>query len=158
MRSELAEPIREQDKLQRLLPLAEQIFQLHEAGRPYTEQLKKASRIVGRIIDIPTVHYGFGSGESECFARRLLTNFDSVPRDLDKQEMLDLLNAICNVSGSQDRQEYWLKCLEINTGEPELSDLIYWPNLYRNGEYDGRELSPAEMLDIALLHGMRVDA
>ena len=158
MRSELAEPIRDQERLRKLLPLAEQLFLLHEAGHSYADQLKQISRIVGRIVDVPTIHYAFGSGDSEHFARHLLIDWSGVPRDLDKQELLELLNSLCNVEGSLDRQEYWLKCLEINTGEPELTNLIYWRNLYRNGDYDGRDLSSAELLDIALLHGNRSDA
>jgi hypothetical protein len=158
MRPELAEPIRDHEKLRRLLPLAEQIYALHEAGGPYLEQLRQVSLISGRIVDIPMVLYAFGAHRSECFARRLLIDWHDLPRDLSKHEMLELLEAICTGKGSEDRIEYWLKCLTVNTGDQSLSDLIYWPNYYRNGEYGGRDLSPAEMLDIALAHGSRSDA
>src|SRR5690349_15048833 len=120
MRSELAEPIRDQEKLQRLLPLAEQVFLLHEAGLSYAEQLRQISYLVGRTVDVPTVHHAFGAGDSEYFARRLLIDWHSFPRDLDKQELLELLNALCNVKGSLDRHEYWIRCLEVNTGDSEI--------------------------------------
>ena len=158
MRPELAEPIREQEKLRTLLPLAEEIYHLHEAGLPYTEQLKQVSRIAGRIVGVPEVKYAFGTYPSECFSRRLLTNWNSVPRDLSRQEMLDLLDAVCSANGSPDRCEYWMKCLEVNTGNSAISDLIYWTDQYCDGEYKGRNLSIAEMLDVALLHGTRPTA
>jgi hypothetical protein len=72
MRSEIAEPVRDKQKLAELLPLVRQIFQLHEAGRSYAEQLKQVSRIAGRIVDVPMVKYAFGTGDDEYFARRLL--------------------------------------------------------------------------------------
>jgi len=158
MRTELAEPIRDQQRLQRMLPIAEAIFQLHEAGKDYASQLEEVSRIAGRVVDIPTVLYAFGTGDAEYFARRLLTDWRNLPRDLSESEMLELLHAVCGAKGSQDRCEYWLKCLEANTGEPELVNLIYWPDQYRDGAYDGRDLSPEEMLEIALRHGHRSDA
>lgn len=46
--------------------------------------------------------------------------------------------------------EYRIKSLELNTGDEWVSDLIYWPEQYPGGAYDGCELIPAEILDIAL--------
>ncbi len=155
MRPEIAEPVHDQQKLAKLLPLAQQIFQLHETGRSYAEQLKQVSRIAGRIVDVPAVHYAFGTGDPEYFARRLLIDWNRYPSDLTKEEMRELLDALCAVKGTQDRSEYWLKCLEASTGEPELTNLIYWPDQYRNGEYADHELSLDEILEIALRHGNR---
>jgi hypothetical protein len=158
MRAEIADPVRDQSKLRRVLPLARDIYRLHEAGLSYAAQLKEISRIVGRFVSKPMVKHAFGTGDPEYFARRLLIDWDNFPRGLSKEEMLELLQALLAVKSSQDRSEYWLKCLELNTGEPELMNLIYWPGEYRNGEYAGRNLSPAEILDIALLNGNRRDA
>lgn len=158
MRPEIAEPVRDQQKLAELLPLAQEIYQLHEAGCHYAEQLKLVSRIAGRIVDVPMVKYAFGTGGPEYFARRLLIDWNRFPRDLTKEEMLELLEALSKAKGTQDRFEYWLKCIEASTGEPDLTNLIYWPDLYRNGEYATRELSDNEILEIALRHGHRRDA
>lgn len=46
--------------------------------------------------------------------------------------------------------EYWIKCLALNTGDDKISDLINWPEQYLGSGYDGRELTPAEILQIAL--------
>ena len=152
MRPEIAEPVRDGGKLQKLLPLAERIFRLHEGGQPYATELKLVSRIVGRIVDKPTVMYAFGVSDSEYFARRLLVDWDNLPTDLSEPEMLELLEAACSANASPDRTEYWLKCLARNTGEPSLSDLIYWPDQYREGAYEDG-LAPSRILEIALFHG-----
>lgn len=158
MRPEIAEPVRDQQKLAKLIPLVHQIFQLHESGRSYAEQLKQVSRIAGRVVAVPMVKYAFGTGDPEDFARRLLIDWNRIPSDLTKEEMLELLDSVCSVKGTQDRSEYWLKCLVASTGDPKLSDLIYWPDQYRNGEYADHDLSPDEILEIALRHGNRGDA
>jgi hypothetical protein len=85
-------------------------------------------------------------------------DWNRFPNDLTKNEMLELLDALCGVKGTQDRSEYWLKCLEASAGEPQLTNLIYWPDKYRNGEYADHELSNEEILEIALRHGSRRDA
>jgi hypothetical protein len=104
------------------------------------------------------VKYAFGTGDPEYFARRLLIDWNRFPSDLTKDEMLELLDALFKVKGTQDRSEYWLKCLEASTGERQLTNLIYWPDQYRNGEYADHELSNEEILEIALRHGGRPDA
>jgi len=158
MRPEISDPVRDQERLSKLIPLAHQIYQLHEAGFSYAEQLKQVSRLAGRIVDVPMLKYAFGVGDPEYFARRLLIDWRTVPNDLTRPEMLELLDALCSAKGTQDRSEYWLKCLEASTGEPQLTNLIYWPDLYRNGEYADHELSNEEILEIALRHGTRHDA
>src|SRR4051812_2479795 len=121
MRPEIFEPVRDPQKLTELLPLAKEIYQLHEAGLNYAEQLKLVSRIAGRIVDVPMVKYAFGTGSPEYFARCLLIDWNSFPKDLTRDEMLELLQALTRVKGTQDQSEYWLKCLEASTGEPDLT-------------------------------------
>jgi hypothetical protein len=155
MRPEIAEPVRDQNKLKVLAPLMQQIYQLHEAGLGYVEQLKQASRIAGRVIDIPMVLYAFGSEPSEAFARRLLIDWNDIPSDLTDSEMIELLDAVYDCIGTEDQQSYWLKCLEASTGDPKIRDLIYWPDQYQNGVYADRNLSTNETLEIAIRHGTR---
>ena len=64
--------------------------------------------------------------------------------------MLELLEAVCTAQGNQVYNDYWVKCLEANTGDDQLGDLIFWPDEYFGDGYDGHELSPSEILEIAL--------
>lgn len=155
MRPEIADPVPDQAALVRVLPLAEQIYRLHEAGQNYGQELNAVSALVGRVVKTTEVLYAFGVGEPEYFARKLLTDWSKFPTDLSREELLELLNALLSVSHSQDREEYWLKCIEASTGEPDLTDLIYYPDQYRGGQYDGSELTAEQILDIALIHGRR---
>jgi len=43
--------------------------------------------------------------------------------------------------------------LALNTGDDQVSDLIYWPDQYRGGKYDGLEVEPERSLEIALRNG-----
>jgi hypothetical protein len=150
MRPELMEPVQDQEKLRQLLPLAEEVFRLHEAGQSYAQQLKEISRLAGRIVGQHAVLAAFGTADHEYFARKLLIDWDKLPTDLTRAEMLEVLEQLCAVTASPDIEEYWLKVLEVNTGDDQLTNLIYWPGIYFGDSYDGRELSPAKMLEVAL--------
>lgn len=149
MRPELRDP-GDQGKLQQLLPLTESVFHLHEAGRGYTEELKRISRLLGRVVGQIDVLGAFGSIDADEFARRLAIDWHAIPTDLSEPELLELLDAICEVRGDQVHLEYWVRCLAVNTGDNRISDLIFWPEQYFGAGYDGRELTPAEMLEVAL--------
>lgn len=153
MRPELADPVRDQAKLAELIPIVEEIFSLHEAGMAYESQLRHASRITGRIIDKAMVLYAFGTAGPKDFARRLLIDWNSSPSDLSKEEMLELLESLFKRGVSTEVSEYWVKCLRASTGDEQIYSLIYWPDRYGAGEYADRDLSPAEILEIALHSG-----
>jgi hypothetical protein len=150
MRPELLDPVRDQTKLQKLLPLTEDVFRLHEAGQSYAEELKAISRLANRIVGKYDVDVAFGCSSPEDFARELLIDWLTLPNDLSEPEMLELLKAVCTTRGNQVCISYWVKCLEANTGDNRLSDLIFWPDEYFGDGFDGRELSPSEILEIAL--------
>lgn len=149
MRPELSEPT-DQEKFRRVLPLAEAVLQLHEAGQNYAAQLQQMSRLLGRIVGKPEVLAAFGSADADAFARRLTIDWHAFPTDLSEQELLELIDAVCAARGGPVHTEYWVQCLAVNTGDEGISDLIYWPDEYFGAGYDRRELAPAEMLEVAL--------
>lgn len=149
MRPELSDPA-DQDKFKRVLPLTEAVLHLHEAGQNYEAELQRMSRLLGRIVGKPEVLAAFGSADAEAFARRLAIDWQVVPTDLSAQELLELFDAVCAALGDPVHIEYWVRCLELNTGDERISDLIFWPDEYFGAGYDGRELAPVEMLEVAL--------
>jgi len=153
MRSELVNPVGDSKKFKLLLPKIQQIYCLHESGANFDAQLKDVSRLAGRIVDVPMVLYAFGSGNAESFARRLLIDWQRIPSDLAKDEILELLDAILNSHSEPTIIEYWLKCVEVNTGDPKISDLIFWPDSYQGGKYSDKSLTSEEILSIALKSG-----
>jgi hypothetical protein len=149
MRPELSEPA-DQDLFKRVLPLTKAVLQLHEAGQDYAPELHRTSRLLGRIVGKSEVLAAFGSADAEAFARRLAINWQILPTDLSEPELLELLDAVCTARGDPVHIEYWVRCLEVNTGDERISDLIFWPDEYFGAGYDGRELAPVEMLEVAL--------
>ena len=129
--------------------LAQQIYGLHEAGAEYSSELRQLGKLVGRIISLQNVMGAFGSINPTTFARKCLVNWNALPSDATEDEMLEMLQLICEAKGSEFQVEYWVQCLRVNTGDDRISDLIFWPD-----EYFGRpivkEPSASEMLAIAL--------
>ncbi|WP_150685754.1 hypothetical protein [Pandoraea iniqua] len=125
------------------------MFRLHEAGQRYAEELKAISQLVGRT----DVMAAFGSTGAEGFARELAIDWNTVPVDLSERELLELLDAVSEGSGNQERTNYWLRCLVVNTGDTRISDLIFWPDKYVGSSYDGREYTSNEILEIVLKNG-----
>ena len=150
MRPELLDPIGESQHHPEALHLAREIYRLYEAGDPYDAELKHLGLIARRPIHAFEVDAAFGSTNSDDFARKMLVNWHTLPDDLAEQEMLELVVCICEVHGDAFQLHYWMKCLEINTGDVKISDLIYWPGTYFADGNDAREMSPSEILKTAL--------
>lgn len=149
MRTEVQNPA-DQLKLLQLTPLTEAVYNLHESGQSYAGELNQISRLVGRIVGKMDVLGAFGSISSSEFAKKLAIDWEAIPRDLADSELLELFDAICEVRGGEASLEYWIRCLAINTGDESVSDLIFWPDEYFGNDYDGRDLTSAEMLEVAL--------
>lgn len=151
MRLEVQHPA-DRNMLQPLLPLTETVYYLHESGQQYTSELNHISRLLGRVVGKMDVLGAFGSIPANEFAKRLAIDWGSIPKDFSDLELLELFDAICEVRGGEATLEYWIRCLAVNTGDVRVSDLIFWPDQYFGVEYDGRELTSAEMLEVALRH------
>lgn len=154
MRDSLIDPISDKAKLAATEKLVKDLYRLHEAGRPYATEIQQLAHFVDKKSDEVQRHfrYAFGSVSPDTFACQLLVDWNAVPRDLSKPEMLELLSRIFRPSrGEEFLTEYWLKCLRINTKNDRISDLIFWPGDYFRDGDDGRELTPEEVLEIALL-------
>lgn len=133
-----------------VLPLTEAVYGLHEAGQEYAEELKQLSLLIGRVVGKIDVLGAFGSIGADELAERLTIDWKSIPTDLSDLELLKLVDAICEGRAKAVALEYWIRCLALSTGDDKVSDLIYWPEQYLGGGHDGGDLTPVEILDIAL--------
>ena len=131
MRECFLDPVASHPALHDAEALARKIYQLHEAGAKYSDELQRLSKLSGRIISLGHVFGAFGSITPETFARKCLVNWYALPTDATESEMLEMLQLVCGAKGSEFQGEYWLECLRVNTGDDRVSDLIYWP--YREG-------------------------
>ena len=106
--------------------------------------------MIRREVGTVDVLGAFGSVGADEFAKRLMTDWKAIPTDLSDPELLELVDAICEGRGKAVTLEYWIKVLALNTGDDKVFDLIYWPERCLGDSYDGSELTPAEILNIAL--------
>jgi hypothetical protein len=133
--------------------LTEHIYALHESGRPYDPLLAELTALVGSVVTPFDVDSAFGSVSPRSFAHDLHVRSLAIPDDLDRSEMLDLLNRVLNPKRGELRVPYWLACLARSTGDKKISDLIYWPGEYFQDGDNNRELSAEEILETALANG-----
>jgi len=155
MRAVLIDPVVDQDRLAALLPLTEELFGRHEAGRDTTDVLRSIARLTTRIVSRADFLWAFGAGSDRDFAWQLLVDWHAISSDLTPTEMLEAMEVVCTQGDDVVRTDYLLKCLEINTGDARISDLIYWPDEYFGEPAPTDELSPRAMLEIALKNGAK---
>jgi hypothetical protein len=156
MRSDLAAPPIDPTVALQAVGIAEELYGLHQTGLPVEEGLKRLSALCGVEVDRSALKGAFGSVPAESFAKDLLASRLPCPTGLSKEELIELIQAVCEVRGEEWQSTYWLRCLEANTGCPEIIDLIYYPADVL-GPDDGREeLSPEEVLAEAAKRPRRV--
>lgn len=155
MRTQLLDPTAGDTRLIEAVALARDIYAHHEVGADYSKSLHRLGQIAGHPIHRFAVHSAFGSVKPESFAKRLLIAWDQLPLDLDRDEMLEMIENICGAKGEEFQIEYWIACLRANTGDEKLSDLIFWPGNYFGDGNQKRNMSPSEILAIALAAGGR---
>jgi hypothetical protein len=155
MREILENPFGDELALEKAITLARDLYRLHERGLDYNSPLETLSALAGKDLSKSDVRGAFGSVDPETFARDVLLARRPLPTDLSYDEMLELIRRICKVEGSEFQIGYWLSCLEANTRDGRISDLIYWPGEYFGDGDDSRELSPKEILDAALAAGRK---
>ena len=150
MRAELENPFTDIRELQAVTMLAHEAYRLWEAGQDCGLVLNQLRTITGKPISKFSIDAAFGSVSPDTFARQMLLDQIALPRDLTRDEMLELIERECAAKGDEFQLGYWIKCLEVNTGDDGISDLIFWPGEYFADGNNSRELSAVEILDTAL--------
>ncbi|HEY0726196.1 MAG TPA: hypothetical protein VGD41_19910, partial [Pyrinomonadaceae bacterium] len=115
-----------------------------------SEALRALGRLTGRIVSSFEIDSAFGSVNANVFACDLLLDRNLIPSDLTREEMLELVEAICNPKGNLPYSAFWIECLKVNTGDDRISELIFWPGEYFGDGDNARELSSEEILETAL--------
>lgn len=64
-------------------------------------------------------------------------------KKLSKEELVELVNKICNPKLSDEEVSEYIEILEDNVPHPAPSDLIFW---------NDEDLSPEEIVEIALAY------
>lgn len=149
MRKCYSDPTASNSALPQAERLAHKIYEQYEAGRDYSAELQQLGRLAGRIISLQQVMGAFGSINADTFARKCLVNWNALPTSATEDEMLEMIQLICDAKGTEFQVEYWVECLRVNTGDERISDLIFYPDEYFGKPID-KEFSAAELLNVAL--------
>ncbi|HEV2544383.1 MAG TPA: hypothetical protein VGU70_16635 [Methylobacterium sp.] len=125
MRPELADPFPDALRLRRAIRAAGDLYARHEAGQPTREALEAFSRIVGVTVDAADLDGAFGSVDPDTFAKRPMLSPDRVCGDLDRDEMVELVERIMTAEGGEFELEYWIACVARSSGNPDIAALIF---------------------------------
>jgi hypothetical protein len=72
--------------------------------------------------------------------------------------LLELIRRVSTAGAEEHEKIFWLGLLEANVPDKRISGLIFWPGEYFGDGNNSRELSPEEILDIALAAGRQGSA
>lgn len=125
MRPELADPFPDALRLRRAVRAARELYARHEAGQPTREALEEFSRIVGVTVDAADLDGAFGSVDPDSFAKRHLLSPDRICGNLDRDEMVELVERIITAEGGEFELDYWLGCVARSSGNPGIAELIF---------------------------------
>jgi hypothetical protein len=148
-------PPLDEGKVKHLVELAECIIGLIHSGKDADSLIRRFNKEAGRSFSKREIARHLTNTDEETFVRETLTPPPTKLPDITYEELLELVTRVCQATGSGSEHEYWLTLLEVNLGNPQLSDLIYWPGEYFGDGDNSREMSPKEILDIALADGLR---
>jgi len=152
MRAHLLDPTQGDARLDKALALGREIYRRYEAGEDCSASLEQLRVLSGQPIDVLDVSRAFGSIRPETFAREQLIAWNELPADLACEEMLEMIELICQGESDELQTGYWIACLRLNTGDERISDLICWPYEY-SGEGGKTRMLPADILSAALKSG-----
>src|SRR5262249_56832026 len=95
-----------------------------------------------------------GGMEHERGVRAVLSEPAARPvPDITRDELLELIRRLSTAAGEEHEQIFWLRLLEANVPDKRISGLMFWPGDYFGDGNNSRNLSPEEILDIALAAG-----
>lgn len=136
-------------KLKMLADTAEEIRSRIDTGAGEDDEGLKAmiSDWNGQVINPQTFSdfRDFSSWTSAKEFTRMAFNQEKYINDLSWNELIQIINFICNAEGKESEQSYALGLLKKNF-DANPSDLIYWPDeWFQNKEMLHVDLTPEEM-------------
>ncbi|WP_394795372.1 hypothetical protein [Armatimonas sp.] len=149
MRPFLESPSFNTELLAKVEALTDELYALHEHGKPKNEAIARLNDLIREPIDEGSVWGAFGSIDSEIWAKLIAFDWSLVPEDLTREEMLEMIRRFSDID--EFSQHYWLECLTKNTKNPDFSNLLFWPNIYFGDEEKLHiEMTAEEILETAL--------
>jgi len=133
-------------RVREAVDLANTFYRLHEAGLPYSGELRQLARVTGQEVTPLDADGAFGSMASEDWAQDLLALSEGIPRDLTRGDLIEMIEA-AQTSALPEWQLNWaLRCLEAATGCADIISIFDTP----------QPRSAAEIVDAAYASPQRI--
>jgi hypothetical protein len=151
LRAELMPPILDESKVARLAKLAGRI----DGACPgqWEDELEEFNRLACTSLKFLDFQGIYGGMDHETWVRCVLAEpaQKRIP-DITRDELLELIRRASTAENEEHESQFWLGLLEANLPDSRISDLIFWPGEYFGDGNNSRELSPEQILDLALKH------
>ena len=156
LRPELMPPHFDEALVRRLCELAEELDDCSPQIQDCDGLRAEFNQLAGTSM-MPTDFAFSGATDAETFVRGVLSTREHrrVP-DISRAEFIELIRRVCEAEGTEHEIDYWLNLLRVNLPDERVSDLIFWPDQYFEGDPDAPEdldLTPEQILDVAQSRG-----
>ena len=154
MRPELSPPSLDEARVARLAALAAQIDGAHPGQ--WEDALTEFNAEAGTALAFSYFQGIYGGQDHTTWVRTLLAapHQRRVP-DISHAELVELARRVMEADGEEHEVAFWVGMLALNIPDPQVSDLIFWPGEYFGDGNNARELTPEEVIDIALARPRR---
>ena len=156
LRPALMPPKHDKRLIRRLAELADQLDGCSPDLRDCNALRSEFNRLAGPSLDARDFSFS-GATDAETFVRGVLASpIDLRVADITRSELLEMLRRVCEADGTAHQIDFWIDMLRINIPDDRISDLIFWPDEYFEGDPQAPsdlELTPEQILDIALEWG-----
>jgi hypothetical protein len=117
----------------------------------WEDELAELNREAGTAIAFVDLQGIYGGQDHDTWARTVLAEaFVQRLPDITRAELVEMARRVMEGEGQEHEISFWLSLLEVNLPDPQVSDLIFWPGEYFGDGDDSRELTPEQVVDIAL--------
>jgi len=126
--------------------LAQEIYRLHEAGRPYAFELSQLSEATGQHLVPADADGAFGSVAAADWAHDLLARLAGIPEDLTRANLVEMVEAAQATVLPEWQFNWVIRCVEHVTNCADFVSIFDSPD----------RMSGAEMVDAAYAAQRRV--
>ncbi|WP_454867063.1 hypothetical protein [Pseudomonas lini] len=157
LRPDLMPPVLDESVVARLTKFAEEIDCGHpEQTREQLAAFNREAMTELKYIDFQGI---YGGQDHDTWVRKVLAiPYERRVADVTKRELIELARRVMEGDGADHAIEFWLSMLEINIPNDRISDLIFWPDEYFGDGDNLQELSPEQVIEIALIGGIGGEA
>jgi hypothetical protein len=149
LRPALMPPTLDGPTVARLTKFAEEI----DCGHPEQTREQLAAFNQEAMTELEFIDFQgiYGGQTHDTWVRKILAKpYERRVADVTKQELVEMARRVMEDDGADHEVEFWLSMLAINIPNERVSDLIFWPDEYFNDVSYSQELSPEQVIEIAL--------